>query len=320
MTALLLFNGAGSGALGGAVPRDAVKNLGLVSFGDPPGSTTGDGSTPVAGAAKEGDPLTGTGTAKKDESPTEAFVLGEALPVVPAKLVRRILKAEYVDMAELLKDNMEAERRRWRAEGGQPQGHFTQRTPRREIPDVLSWLQCFNLYAAVVTSEHPEKTRELLAYQALMISEARRCGGRGWLLYDAAFRQQIRSFDSVDFAKVNQSLYSTTFLAYGGGRAKLCPDCMMADHTREECALNPARSLPVVQMKEPEGRSRVPEGKARKRGRAGPCYAWNDGKCTYPQCRYEHVCSKCLGEHRRASCRLEGDRRREPRPPGGPSQ
>ena len=55
MTALLLFNGAGSGALGGAVPRDAVKNLGLVSFGDPPGSTTGDGSTPVAGVAKEGE-------------------------------------------------------------------------------------------------------------------------------------------------------------------------------------------------------------------------------------------------------------------------
>ena len=32
--------------------------------------------------------------------------------MVPPKLVKRIQKAEYVDMAELLKDNMEAERRR----------------------------------------------------------------------------------------------------------------------------------------------------------------------------------------------------------------
>ncbi len=40
------------------------------------------------------------------------FVLGEALPVVPAKMVKRILKGEFVDMAELLKDNVEAERRR----------------------------------------------------------------------------------------------------------------------------------------------------------------------------------------------------------------
>ena len=36
----------------------------------------------------------------------------------PGKLVRRILRAEYVDMAELLKDNIEAERRRLAAEGG----------------------------------------------------------------------------------------------------------------------------------------------------------------------------------------------------------
>ena len=38
--------------------------------------------------------------------------------MVSAKLVRRILQGEYIDMAELLKDNMEAERRRLSAEGG----------------------------------------------------------------------------------------------------------------------------------------------------------------------------------------------------------
>jgi hypothetical protein len=38
-------------------------------------------------------------------------VLGEVLPVVPEKLVRKILKGDFMDMAELLKDNVEAERR-----------------------------------------------------------------------------------------------------------------------------------------------------------------------------------------------------------------
>ena len=33
-------------------------------------------------------------------------MLSEALPVVPAKLVRRILKGEYVDMVELLSDDL----------------------------------------------------------------------------------------------------------------------------------------------------------------------------------------------------------------------
>ena len=48
----------------------------------------------------------------------QPFLLGEALPVVPEKLVKRILKPVFVDMAELLKDNMEVERRRSLLEGG----------------------------------------------------------------------------------------------------------------------------------------------------------------------------------------------------------
>ena len=67
-------------------------------------------------------------------------------------------------MAELLKDNMEADWSWLSAEGG---SHFN----RREVPDILSWLLCFKLYMVVVVSVDPEKTRELLAYQALIVSE-----------------------------------------------------------------------------------------------------------------------------------------------------
>ena len=40
------------------------------------------------------------------------FAITETLPVVRAKLVKRILRGDYMDMTELLKDNMEAKRRR----------------------------------------------------------------------------------------------------------------------------------------------------------------------------------------------------------------
>ena len=138
------------------------------------------------------------------------FVLGESLPAVPARLVKKILRGDFVDMAELLRDNMEAERRRAGHDGETSQGS---RPARREIPDILSWLHCFSLYAAIVGSRYPGKMKDLLAYQALMISEHRRCGGRGWLLYDATVRQQIASLKSADFARLNQSLYLTTFVA-----------------------------------------------------------------------------------------------------------
>ena len=165
------------------------------------------------------------------------------------------------------------------------------------------------MYTAVVGSHFPEKVRELLAYQTTTISEARRCGGRGWLLYDAAFRQQVRSFDSVDFSKVNQSLYATTFLAYGERTAKFCPDCMMADHAKDECALQLNRELPVGR-EAPVWWNRT--GEPRWKRDRGACYAWNEGRCGFARCRYEHICSRCGGDHKKAQCReVPGEKSRE---------
>lgn len=82
-------------------------------------------------ATKEGE--------RSNSSEIGSFVLGEGLPPVPAKLVAKILKGEFIDMAELLRDNIEAERRR----GGSDTASIQLRPSRREIPDILSWLQCF---------------------------------------------------------------------------------------------------------------------------------------------------------------------------------
>jgi hypothetical protein len=59
-----------------------------------------------------------------------------------------------------------------------------------------------------------------------MFSEQRRCGDRGWLLYDSGFASILRCFtllEGTDFSKINQSLHTTTFLAYGG-RGQFCEE------------------------------------------------------------------------------------------------
>lgn len=128
--------------------------------------TTGpEGVLPSQPSTKEGE--------RSNSSEIGAFVLGEGLPPVPAKLVAKILKGEFIDMAELLRDNIEAERRR----GGSDTTSSQLRTARREIPDILSWLQCFGVFASVVASKHPDKVLQLLAYQTTIVREARRCGG-----------------------------------------------------------------------------------------------------------------------------------------------
>ena len=71
---------------------------------------------------------------------------------------------------------------------------------------MLSWLHCFSLYAAIVRTYLPDRARQMWAYQALMITETRRCEGRGWLLYDTTFRQQAASRDNADFSRLNPGL------------------------------------------------------------------------------------------------------------------
>jgi len=85
-----------------------------------------------------------TGSTKEKEVPPQPFILGEGLPLVPAKLVNKIQKGEFVDMAELLKDNIEAKRHRVAND-----------------QEGLSWLQCFGKYACVFGDKFLEKNREL---------------------------------------------------------------------------------------------------------------------------------------------------------------
>lgn len=67
------------------------------------------------------------------------FILSEGLPPVPAKLVTKIQRGDYVDMAELLRDNMEMERcQPSDAQGIGRQGQW-------EVPDILSWTTFFGM-------------------------------------------------------------------------------------------------------------------------------------------------------------------------------
>ena len=133
------------------------------------------------------------------------------------------------------------------------------------MPDLLSWLQSFSLHAAVVGTHYPSKASELLAYQALMITEHRRCRGRGWLLHDTAFYQQISSIEKADFSELNQSLYLTTFVAHGGS----CVHSLSQDHL-QECALHPQKPVAVSPRKEDRREpGRWLEGKGRLKQKGG---------------------------------------------------
>ena len=170
---------------------------------------------------------------KKEQS--LPFLLSEGLPTIPYKIVKKITNGEFVDMAELLRDNIEAERRASVVEGQNPPK--AAHTARREIPDLLSWVQCFGTFIAIMASVYPGKVRQLLAYQTLIIREGRRLGGNGWRSYNTMFRQQAALDPAVDWSKINSTLYAVSFVAQPGTRVRSCSLCMESDHREEDCSL-----------------------------------------------------------------------------------
>ena len=217
-------------------PAEAIQELGLpVVSGDLPAALTSGIAAGIASGGGGSGSEDGRGVTAAKLVAEKPFILSEGLPPVPSRLVARILRGEFVDMAELLRDNLEAYRR---AGSSQSNQSTSGGRSRREIPHLLSWVQCFGVYMAVVTSKFPMRIRELLAYQTLIVREARRCGGRGWLAYDTHFRQQVVGDNSVDWSRLNQSLYVVTFGTQGErDRRRCCNLCLESGHVEEQCAL-----------------------------------------------------------------------------------
>ena len=102
-----------------------------------------------SGATEAGDP----------QSSGKPFILSEGLPPVPYKLVAKILKGEFI---ELLRDNLEAQRRESAVAQPGATGASNAKSW-REVPDLISWVQCFGTYMAVITSQFPHRIKELPA-------------------------------------------------------------------------------------------------------------------------------------------------------------
>ena len=130
----------------------------------------------------------------------------------------------------------------------------------RHRTEEQQWQLCTHcLDACVLIEAYPDKTRELWAYMALIVKEARRCGGNGWCEYDAMFHQQASSAAELEWRKLDGSLYTVTFLAHKSGRGRICKWYQEINQYSRECALGPADKvgssvLPGVELKQTPAR------------------------------------------------------------------
>ena len=131
----------------GWMPAPAVvEGLHLLVIGE---RAAGPADAPLAAEDRGSDGPAGKVTAGrtsdvsgKGMESSKPFLLSKDMAPVPAKLVAKIHRSEFVDMAELLRDNLEVHR--WEDNHEIPTSGESKRS-RREIPDLISGVQCLEL-------------------------------------------------------------------------------------------------------------------------------------------------------------------------------
>ena len=219
------------------------------------------------------------------QSTAEVVTLGAGLPPVPKKLVSRIQAGEFIDMSELLPDRLSATSPPF-AKGDSSEAKGQAKPSRRQVANVLEWLQCYSIYVAVVTEKKPDKIKDLLGYQALIIQAKMENEGDAWLGYDRRFRQIAASKPELIWAQLDPTLWNLAFS--GATKVARCAHCFSLTHVSRECDWAPQDATRRLKQQSP---------------RTHICMSWNyNPECPYSDCRYKHVCLACNGNHKVTHC------------------
>ena len=101
---------------------------------------------------------------------------------------------------------------------------------------LVTWFFFVCNLIAIVAEAHPERVCDMLAYMRLVVREASKFGGTGWLTYDSVFRHNHEGL-GTPWNYLDASLHQE-YIA--GQREKVvvpCKHCHEIDHVAADCAV-----------------------------------------------------------------------------------
>ena len=158
----------------------------------------------------------------------------------------------------------------------------------RSVANISEWLQAFAVYVSVIAKTQPYRVPDLMGYQILIIEASTEYRNNSWLAYDRRFRQQVAAHPQCKWSNIDSTLWTLAFTSQA--KTSRCRHCFSLFHLSQDCEFDPNPTSPPI---EPQftGASRV-----RPVHRRLICQQWNQESsqsCSYPNCRFEHVCSIC---------------------------
>ena len=246
---------------------------------------------------------------EKQEPKSARYLVAKGLPTLPTKLVDKIWNMEYAEMEELLP----APRSLRIAEQSAP-SHSLQESlvgalsefqalqkqkSQRRVLDITTWVRCFTLYMAVLSTKAPEMVPSMVAHLHTVLRLQQKASHHlAWLEYDIHFRMELAASADRAWTSGDPWQYVT------------CLPGRLATNDPFDVAEPEALASPRDKGKRPlEGEkgiqklSRPPTKKPKK----GVCRLHNTapGGCPYGrECIFTHRCTGCgaVDEHGRISC------------------
>ena len=209
---------------------------------------------------------------------------------LPAKLVKRILDLEFVEMSDITTD----------VELPQTPGRPTT-SGRLPVTDISIWVEKFSVLAAILVTRFPEKAAELFAYQASIVRAERNYEGNRWVVYDRQYRREALARKDLNWSMPDSRLYNEAFT----GRAKAiarCTYCLQEDHITQACPRNPNRPVPGWFPELPWGSDAAHPTPRPPAQQTAVCRRWNENRCKFTVCKYRHDCLHCGGAHMALDC------------------
>ena len=184
------------------------------------------------------------------------------------KLVEKIEAGKFVEMGDPVPSHLGFEET------------AGSKSKQRLITNVSEWLQAFAVYVSVVSKKH---VPDLMGYQILMLEASNEYQNNRWLAYGRQFQQLAASQPSCKWSNTVSTLWSLAFT--GQAKANRCKHCFSLFHQSIDCKFAPSSTS--------SSRDQTHQAPGRRRF---ICLQWNEQHtqgCTFPNCRYEHVCYYC---------------------------
>ena len=232
--------------------------------------------------------------------------ISNKISALPKKLKDSILAWEYVDLSELLPEQLRINSSSASSKEVLviPESSWdTRRRKKRQITDIATWIEVFSTYTLVLVSLFPEYLPHLVSYQLTIVKLSKWFRYPSWLYYNLEFRKWAATNCIKDWSKSNSELFA---LAFRGASLTWCPICQVEGEHTYDCprflASTPSPTLPeqlprktIPNLLQPQPKCPAP----------AHCilYDKNAGACPYGLvCKYRHVCSSCSNPHPVSSC------------------